>query len=62
MPKRPIDSIWINHRGVSVLLNIDDIYADDHDYVTTHPELFREIVVIEQATAAPGEQRRTVRR
>lgn len=44
------------------MLNPDDIYGDDHPYVRARPELFTDAVVIEQATAAPGEKRNTARR
>lgn len=62
MPKRPIDTMFVSIDRVEVLLNADDTYADDHRYVRARPELFRDIVIIEQATAAPGERRASVRR
>lgn len=44
------------------MLNPDDIYADDHPYVRARPELFVDTVIIESATAAPGEKRNSARR
>lgn len=69
MPKRPVSSVWVDLDGVSTLLAVDEIYADDHPFVRARPELFTDVKVIgaerssvEQATAAPGEQRRAPRR
>ncbi len=55
--------------GDDVLVHEGDVYADDHPYVKMYPSMFDELVVIqapgrrsapvEQATAAPGEQRTT---
>lgn len=64
MPKRPIQTAWVNFEGTSTLLSTgeDDNYADDHPLVLQYPHMFRDVVVIEYATAAPGERRNTVRR
>lgn len=65
MPKRPIQSIclFLRAAGVEVVLNSDQLYADDHPFVVERPELFRDISrdVIETATAGPGERRAAVR-
>lgn len=60
MPKRLIQAIWSG----PVLLQPEPgiAYADDHPLVVQHPDWFADIVIIEQATAAPGERRQTVRR
>lgn len=70
MPKRPKSSVWVDVAGATTLLNAADIYADDHPLVRARPELFEDVMIIgarvddapvEQATAAPGERRRTPR-
>jgi hypothetical protein len=62
LPKCPIQHTFVPINGREVQLIPDEIYADDHEFVLAKPELFRDIVVIEAATAAPGERRNTVRR
>jgi hypothetical protein len=67
MPKRVINAFF---PGDEVIVHEGDVYADDHPYVKMYPSMFEELVVIEapskrrsapveQATAAPGEQRTT---
>ena len=67
--KRAIE-VFFPGEGTAVYPN--DVYADDHPYVISYPSKFIDVDVIEapnkrrsapveQATAAPGEQR-TVRK
>lgn len=60
MPKRLVQTVW--HGNVLYQPDEREAYADDHPLVREHPEWFTDIVIIEQATAAPGEQRRGPRR
>lgn len=53
--------------GRHIVVNSEDIYADDHPYVLARPALFEDALQgrvigersVEQATAAPGEKRDT---
>ena len=56
--------------GNDPLIQEGDLYADDHPYVAMYPANFADVVVheapsrkrtVEQATAAPGEQRQVKR-
>lgn len=59
---REMDPPWLVHQ--------DEMWPEDHPVVAAHPEWFdlpkrakqqRAVPAVEQATAAPGEQRRTRR-
>lgn len=67
MPKRAKESFAFSAKdGAIIVVNSDDVYADDHPIVLAKPDHFRDIsedaVIgggrgVEQATAAPGEKR-----
>lgn len=67
MTKKAFQSFAKNHpeEGGQVVVHEDEYYADDHKYVRWWPEMFGELEDVlrlqgrgvEQATAAPGEQR-----
>jgi hypothetical protein len=60
---RPIDSCTFDYDGGAETLNPSDILEADHPWVRARPQLFkaleptRQRPAVEQATAAPGEQR-----
>jgi hypothetical protein len=68
----PTSNMVVGYDGGRVHLNTDQVWAGDDPFVKARPELFTSIpanvlrttapVVIEQATAAPGEVRKTARR
>lgn len=67
-PKYPFNALSDN--GTSTIIGPDQIFADDHPYVIRYPDLMIDIAslvipnpgqparAVEQATAAPGEERR----
>lgn len=64
MPFRPIYPFnAVKDDGTSYVIGPDQIFADDHPFVRKYPTLFVDIadVVIEAATAGPGEKRSTRR-
>jgi len=68
----PTSNLVVAYDGGRVHLSIDQVWAGDDPFVLARPELFTTTptnvlrttapVVIEQATAAPGEVRKTTRR
>lgn len=60
MAKRATDSFAFDDgKGNFLVVNSENLYADDHPFVKRFPNKFRDAneLVIEAATAAPGEKR-----
>ena len=67
----PVSNAVAAHDGGRVHLSVDQVWDADDPFVKARPELFRDTPlnvlrttapVVEQATAAPGETRKTNRR
>ena len=58
---QPIEAASGDHNGETFVLNPNELFDSDHELVRAYPHLFRQTkathLAVEQATAAPGEQR-----